>query len=50
MEFWFSEKHTDNVKMSVRVENSFIQVPATYSDLMFLIQLNTVSLLLPTAI
>ena len=37
MEFWFSERHTDNVELSIRVENSYSAVRVIFSELMFLI-------------
>ena len=33
MEFWFSEKHTDNVKMSVRVEKQLFSGTSDFQRL-----------------
>lgn len=48
MEFWFSERHTDNVELSIRVENSYSAVRVIFSELMFLILWSLADFLLQT--
>ena len=47
MEFWFSERHTDNVELSIRVEKQLFS-RAIFSELMFLILWSLADFLLQT--
>ena len=48
MEFWFSERHTDNVELSIRVEKQLFSGQSDFSELMFLILWSLADFLLQT--